>query len=98
LAPLEEQKEMVSRIEALFKLADQIERRVAAARERAERLTQVILAKAFRRGELLATEAELARLEGRHYEPASVLLAKIKAQRKEVKPQWKRSGLKTLRN
>jgi type I restriction enzyme S subunit len=41
---------------------------------RAEKLTQAILVKAFR-GELVPSEAELARLEGRSYEPASALLA-----------------------
>ncbi len=76
----EEQQEIVLRVEALFKLADQIEKRVAAAHERAGRLTQAILAKAFR-GELVPTEAELARHEGRSYEPASALLSKIKAQK-----------------
>ena len=73
---LAEQKEIVRRVEALFKLADAIEKRLAAANERAERLTQAILAKAFR-GELVPTEAELAKREGRSYEPASDLLAKV---------------------
>ena len=68
-------------MDVLFKLADQIEKRVVAAAQRTERLTQAILAKAFR-GELVPTEAELARQEGRFYEPASDLLAKIKTQRR----------------
>ncbi len=38
------------------------------------------LAKTFR-GELVPTEAELARREGRSYEPASALLAHIRAER-----------------
>jgi type I restriction enzyme, S subunit len=53
---------------------------VAAAAARADRLTQSILANAFR-GELVPTEAELARQEGRDYEPASVLLERIRATR-----------------
>jgi type I restriction enzyme S subunit len=80
LPSLTEQREIVRRVEALFKLADAIEKRVAMAAVRAEKLTQAILAKAFR-GELVPTEAELARREGRSYEPASVLLARIKAER-----------------
>jgi len=80
LPPLAEQQEIVRRVEALFKLADSIEKRVAAASVRAEKLTQSILAKAFR-GELIPTEAELARREGRSYEPASTLLTHIKAER-----------------
>ena len=49
---------------------------MAAGTARAEKLTQAILAKAFR-GELVPTEAELARQEGRTYEPASDLLIRI---------------------
>lgn len=70
--PLREQEEIVRRIEALLQLSDTIEKRVAAATARTEKLTQAILAKAFR-GELVPTEAELARREGRAYEPAAVL-------------------------
>ena len=76
--PLGEQIEIVRRIEALFKLADTIEERVEAATKRADKLTQAIMAKAFR-GELVPTEAQLARREGRDYEPASILLERIKA-------------------
>jgi type I restriction enzyme S subunit len=78
LPSLEEQHEIVRRVEALFKLADAIEKRVEAATKRADKLTQAILAKAFR-GELVPTEAELARREGREYEPASILLARIRS-------------------
>ena len=39
-----------------------------------------ILSKAFR-GELVPTEAELARREGREYEPAGVLLERVRAER-----------------
>jgi type I restriction enzyme S subunit len=80
LPPSEEQREIVRRAEALFKLAAAIEKRVEAARKRAEKLTQAILAKAFR-GELVPTEAELARREGREYEPASALLERIRGER-----------------
>jgi len=78
LPPLDEQREIVRRVEALFKLADAIEKRVAMATARAEKLTQSILAKAFR-GELVPTEADLARRDGRIYEPASALLGRIKS-------------------
>jgi type I restriction enzyme S subunit len=76
----EEQAEIVRRIKALFNSADGIEKRVGVAGERAKGLRQAILAKAFR-GELVPTEAELAQQEGRSYESASTLLAKIKTQR-----------------
>lgn len=80
LPPLDEQREIVRCVETLFRLADAIEKRVAAATVRADKLTQAILAKAFC-GELVPTEAELARREGRDYEPAQVLLERILAER-----------------
>jgi type I restriction enzyme S subunit len=76
IPPMPEQIEIVRRVEALFALADSIDKGVQAATKRANKLTQAILGKAFR-GELVATEAELARREGRDYEPASVLLKRI---------------------
>ncbi|KAF5032666.1 Type-1 restriction enzyme EcoKI specificity protein [anaerobic digester metagenome] len=76
LPPLPEQHEIVRRVEALFALADRIEDEVAVALERVEALTAAILTKAFR-GELVPTEAELARREGREYEPASALLERV---------------------
>jgi type I restriction enzyme, S subunit len=79
LPPLAEQQEIVRRVETLFKLADGIENRVAMATARAEKLRQSILAKAFR-GELVPTEAELARREGREYESASALLTRISSE------------------
>jgi type I restriction enzyme S subunit len=97
LPPFSEQKEIVHRVEALFKLSDTIEKRLVDAAADTQKLTQAILAKAFR-GELVATEAELAQREGRSYEPASTLLAKIKAQRKDVKPQRKRGRALQRRN
>ncbi len=94
LPPLAEQIEIIRRVEALFKLADSIEKRVAAATARAEKLTQAILAKAFR-GELVRTEAELARREGRSYEPASLLLACIRSkQESEEKTKPSRPRVK----
>jgi type I restriction enzyme S subunit len=80
LPPVIEQHDIVRRIEAMFKLAEAVEKRVEAAKVKAEKLTQAILAKAFR-GELVPTEAELARREGRFYESASELLARIKSEK-----------------
>ena len=78
--PLDEQTEIVRRVEQLFAFADQLEARVAAAQERIDKLTQSILAKAFR-GELVAQDP--------NDEPASVLLERIKAQRAAA-PKTKR--------
>ena len=82
LPPFAEQQQIVRRVETLLRLADSIEKRVTVATSRAQTLAQAILAKAFR-GELVPTEAELARLEGRSYEPAPALLARISGKRGE---------------
>jgi type I restriction enzyme, S subunit len=69
---LDEQTEIVRRVEALFALADRIEARCTAARTHAQRLAPQLLAKAFR-GELVPQDPT--------DEPASVLLARIAAER-----------------
>ncbi len=94
LPPLDEQHEIVRRIEALFALADSIERRLAIAIARTDKVPQAILAKAFR-GELVPTEAELARAEGRDYEPASALLERIRNEREAAGPTAARGRKKT---
>ncbi len=82
IPPLSEQQEIVRRVEKLFTFADQIESRLKQAQEHVDRLTQSLLAKAFR-GELVPTEAELARRENRSYDPASQLLARIQTEREQ---------------
>ncbi|GMV23985.1 MAG: hypothetical protein AMXMBFR58_00160 [Phycisphaerae bacterium] len=57
--PMAEQAEIVRRVESLMKLADAIERRVAPSQARADKLTQSILAKAFR-GELASPDPDRA--------------------------------------
>ena len=81
LPPLEEQAEIVQRLEELFAFADQLEAKVASAKSRIDLLTQSILAKAFR-GELVPQDP--------NDEPACVLLERIKAQRAAA-PKPKRS-------
>ena len=80
LPPLEEQIVIVGRVKALLERADAVEKRVSAVKSCSDKLTQSMLAKAFR-GELVPTEAELARREGREYEHASVLLERIRKER-----------------
>lgn len=70
LASLGEQAEIVRRVEALFALADRIEARATAARTHAQRLSPLVLAKAFR-GELVPQDPD--------EEPAVELLARIAA-------------------
>ena len=74
LPPIKEQKEIVRRIESLFKLADSIEQKYQQAETDLDTLNQSILAKAFR-GELVPQDP--------NDEPASVLLEKIKAEREK---------------
>lgn len=95
--PLTEQNEIIRRGAALLALADAIEQNANSALGRVKLLTQTVLTKAFR-GELVPTEAELARREGRSYEPASELLARLKvsvngeAKRSRAKKTSKRSS------
>lgn len=71
--PLAEAAEAVSRINEHLRRCEAIRAAGQKARERAEALRQATLARAFR-GELVPTEAELARREGRGYETAEALL------------------------
>ncbi|MET4677730.1 restriction endonuclease subunit S [Luteibacter sp. PvP120] len=67
----DEQTEIVRRVEQLFAFADQLEAKIATAKQRIDTLTQSILAKAFR-GELVPQDP--------NDEPASVLLERIRAE------------------
>ena len=69
--PQTELVEIVRRVEALFAYADRLEARHKAARAQVEKLTPATLAKAFR-GELVPQDP--------NDEPASALLARIRAQ------------------
>lgn len=72
LPPLQEQHEIVRRVETLFAFADRLEARLNAARGQVERLTPALLAKAFR-GELVPQDPA--------DEPAAELLKRLAAQR-----------------
>jgi type I restriction enzyme S subunit len=68
LPPIEEQQEIVRRVETLFAFADRLEARLTTARNATERLTPALLAKAFR-GELVPQDSS--------DEPASLLLKRL---------------------
>ncbi len=83
--PLEEQKEIVRRTESLFALVDSVEKHYTEAKKRTDRLTQSLLAKAFR-GELVPQDP--------NDEPASELLKRIQAKREQaatIKPKSKKT-------
>lgn len=88
--PLEEQQEIVRRVRVLLDLADRLQARHEQAKTQVGKLTQSVLAKAFR-GELVPTEAELARREGREYECAAALLERIKREQKPVSARARRA-------
>lgn len=72
IPPIAEQREIVRRVEALFKTADALEARYLKAKAHVDKLTQSILAKAFR-GELVPQDP--------NDEPASALLKGISQNR-----------------
>jgi type I restriction enzyme S subunit len=72
--PATEQREVVRRVNELFALADALEVRFAKAKEHVGKLTPSLLAKAFR-GQLVPQD--------RNDEPASALLARVQAARRE---------------
>jgi type I restriction enzyme S subunit len=93
MPPAEEQKEIVRRVESLFALADTVEKQYLAAKQRLDRLTQSLLAKAFR-GELVPQDP--------NDEPAAELLKRTQAERQQQaaeKPKRKagaRGGQNTI--
>ncbi len=93
LPPVEEQVEILNRLKVLMARADAIERAASQARAVLERLPGAILKKAFS-GELVPTEAELARVEGRAYESAGELLARLVASERSDAHGARRSGRK----
>lgn len=89
IPPDAEQQEIVRRVEALFETADALEARYRKAKAHVDKLTQSILAKAFR-GELVPQDP--------NDEPASDLLKRIlresqeKASQKGDKPKRRRNA------
>lgn len=79
---IEEQAEIVRRVEILFAFADRLEARLKGAQAAAQRLTPAVLAKAFR-GKLVAQDPA--------DEPAAELLKRLAAQRAQA-PAGRKSG------
>ena len=77
LPPLAEQQRIVAEIEKQFTRLDASVAALERVRANLKRYRAAVL-KAACEGRLAPTEAELARAEGREYEPAGVLLARVR--------------------
>jgi type I restriction enzyme S subunit len=91
ISPLPEQRAIVSKIEPLFSDLDNGMGNFRKAQAQLKLYRQSVLKTACE-GKLVPTEAELAQAEGREYEAADVLLARIL---KERRGKWKKNGRST---
>jgi type I restriction enzyme S subunit len=91
LPHIDEQKEIVRQVESLFALAESVEQQYFVAKNSINKLTQSLLAKAFR-GELVPQDLD--------DEPTEKLLERIRSERsqQEIKTKHKRKIKKTTSN
>lgn len=89
LPSLDEQHEIVKRVDELFTITDKIKKRLENLSQQIDDLGKSVLAKAFR-GELVPTEADLAEKEGHCYETAEELLERIKTEKKKLEAERKK--------
>ncbi|MBI4881160.1 MAG: hypothetical protein HY812_16110 [Planctomycetes bacterium] len=89
LPPSGEQRRIVEAIESYFTRLDDAVATLERVQRNLKRYRASVL-KAAVEGRLVPTEAELARAEGRDYEPASVLLERILAERRR---RWEEAEL-----
>jgi len=88
LPPLEEQKEIVRQVDKLFALADKVETHYQKAKARVDKLSQSVLAKAFR-GELVPQDPNDL--------PAAELLKQILAEKDKMAAQLKKRKTKNVK-
>ncbi len=93
LPPLPEQRRIVAELEKQLSRLDAAVEALRRAQRNLRRFRDSVL-KAACEGKLVPTEAELARREGREYEPASKLLERILAERRR---RWEEAELAKLR-
>ncbi|MGV0846204.1 restriction endonuclease subunit S [Empedobacter falsenii] len=93
LPSIEEQNQIVKEIESRLSVCDAVEQQIKESLSQAEALRQSILKKAFE-GTLLTEEEIDACKQEPHYEPASILLEKIKAEKEANKPAKKKTTKK----
>ncbi len=80
LPSINEQKQVIKEIESRLSVCDKVEENISEALEKAEALRQSILKKAFE-GKLLSEEEIAQCKQEADYEPASVLLERIKKEK-----------------
>ncbi len=88
LPPIEEQKEIVRQVDKLFALADKVENHYQKAKDRVDKLSQSVLAKAFR-GELVPQDP--------NDEPAEKLLERIRQEKVLMEKELKESRTRRIR-
>jgi len=93
LPPFPEQRRIVEAIESHFTRLDDAVATLERVQRNLKRYRASVL-KAAVEGRLVPTEAEVARAEGRDYEPASVLLERILAERRR---RWEENELAKMR-
>lgn len=93
LPPKREQRAIVEAIESYFTRLDDAVATLERVQRNLKRYRASVL-KAAVEGRLVPTEAELARAEGRDYEPASVLLERILAERRR---RWEEAELAKMK-
>jgi len=93
VAPSSEQRRIVDVLETHFSRLDEAEAALERVARNLKRYRSAVLQAAVE-GRLVATEAELARAEGRDYEPASELLKRLLAERRR---RWEEAELARLR-
>jgi type I restriction enzyme S subunit len=92
IAPIQEQQRIIAEIEKQFTRLDAAFAALKRVQANLKRYRAAIL-KAACEGRLVPTEAELARREGRSYEPASELLKRILAERRAC---WEANQVATM--
>lgn len=89
IAPLPEQRRIVAALDSYFSRLDDASATLERVQRNLERYRASVL-KAAVEGRLVPTEAQLARKEGRSYEPASELLKRILVERRR---KWEEAEL-----
>lgn len=97
LCSLQEQKQIVQEIESRLSVCDSVEQNITESLEKAQALRQSILKKAFD-GTLLSEEEIAQCKKHKDYEPASVLLEKIKAEKKKSNTKKKKQNVRLKHN